>query len=417
MSGLLRFNDISQMKSSRVIALLVLLLGFAFNEWAFRFIFPLEPIDSFLRLMTLVLDLFLISFGFAFVVSKHSFGTRLKNLLQNNSRSVSLFLGLFFSYCILMAVEFGCRYYFKLVYQAPYSEKTYWEPSAIVPDSTLGSALHKDTVISHAYVINDSLIYRQNYRTDKYGRRINPSTHADSTYSEFVMVTGCSFAFGYGLSESETLSHYLDSVTGRRAYNYGVSGHGTQQTLAILQSRELAAEISEQNGVLVHFFIDDHLPRLIGSRRLIKLWASNYPYYYLEDGELKRDGSFWTGRHLQSRFYRAISQSAFVDLFDIDFPLSISNRHLELFGAVLHEAKKEFKKQYPKGQFLVVIGPNSTLAKEVTEVLEAQNVKVLDLSALLDKEDKQYKIHWTEAHPNNKYYLEVALAIDSLLRE
>lgn len=399
------------MKSARSVAIILLVLLFMFNEWAFRFIFPLEPIDSFLRLMTLVLDGFVLLFAAAFLWKNTSFGERVKQMTTNSPKRVSVFFGLFVAYCFLMGFEFGCRYYFKHLYKAPYSEHTYWEPSAVVRDSILGSALARDTVISHAYVVNDSLIYKQYYHTDRFGRRETPDVTPDSLTSEFVMVTGCSFAFGYGLNEHETLSYFLDSLSGKRAYNYGVAGHGTQQTLALLQSRNLHKEITESNGTLVHLFIDDHIPRLIGSRRLIKLWAINFPYYRLEDGKAVRHGSFWTGRHLLTRFYRAISQSAIIDLFDIDIPWYVSDGHMKLFGAVLNEAKSEFLKQYPDGRFLVVIGPNSKLAARAVSALEDRDVEVLDLSQLFDKEDKRYKIHWTEAHPNDRYNLEVARAI------
>jgi hypothetical protein len=393
----------------------VFLVAFAFNEWAFRFIFPLQPIDSFLRLMTLVLDGFLLTVVLALWIGNDSISGKLKHLMNNHSKWLGLFFGLFFSYCLLMTIEFSCRYYFKHVYKAPYSEATYWEPSALKRDSVLGSALAKDTVISHAYVVNDSLVYKQYYRTDQFRRRINASSHADSTYTEFAMVTGCSFAFGYGLPEDETLSYYLDSISGKRGYNYGVAGHSTQQTLALLQSRELKQEIGEENGVLIHLFIDDHIARLIGSRRLIKLWAQNFPYYYLDGDSAKRNGSFWTGRHWLTRFYRAISQSAFIDLFDIDFPWYVSDSHMQLLGAVLEASKREFLNQYPNGKFVVVIGPNSKLASRAVVELDHRNVDALDLSKLLNKDEKRYKIHWTEGHPNGNYYRELAMEIDAYL--
>jgi len=386
-----------------------------FNEWAFRFIFPLEPINAFLRLMTLVVDAFFIIAILAFTWSNSSFSKRIKTLLVGHPRSVTLFFGLFFGYCVLMSVEFGCRYYFKYVYQPAYSENTEWHPSAVIPDSILGSKLPTNTVISHKYVANDSLIYHQHYRTDTQRRRVGPSIHSDSAYREFTIITGCSFAFGYGVNEQQTLRYFLDSLSGRRGYNYGIPGHGTQQTLALLQSRNLHLEIAEPNGVLVHLFIDDHIPRLIGSRRLMRLWAKQYPYYFLQDDALKRNGSFLTGRNILTRFYLAISQSAFIDLFDIELPWYVSNAHTELFGRVISEAKKEFLTQYPEGKFLVVIGPSSTLASKVSSVLTKMEVDFLDLSKHLDKKQPRYRIHWTESHPNGNYYLVVAQAIETHL--
>ncbi len=403
------------MKSARVLGIALFVLAFIFNEWAFRFIFPLQPIDSFLRLMTLVLDGFLLVAVIALYWRKETVGVRLGQLRIHHPKRLVCFIGLLLSFCMLMTVEFGCRYYFKHLYQAPYTEHTFWEPSAVARDSVLGSKLPEDTVVSHAYVVNDSLIYKQYYRTDEVGRRMTPNNRPDSVYSEFAMVTGCSFAFGYGLNDRQTLTYFLDSLMGCRGYNYAVAGHGTQQTLALLESRDLKYEIREPRGVLVYLFIDDHIPRLIGSRRLIKLWASNYPYYFLKDGVAHRDGSFRSGRHLLSRFYRAISQSAFIDLFDIDFPWYTGERHLKLLGAVLKKAKTEFEAQFPDGRFLVVIGPNSRLAPRVSKALQEVDVETLDCSTLLDKDRAEYRIHWTEAHPNRQYYLEVAEAIRSHL--
>jgi hypothetical protein len=231
-----------------------------------------------------------------------------------------------------------------------------------------------------------------------------------------VAVTGCSFAFGYGLKEDQTLAFYLDSILGYRGYNYGVSGHGTQQTLALLQSRDLRAEFEEANGLMVHLFIDEHIKRLIGSRRLIKLWASNYPYYHLRGDKLVREGSFWTGRHITSRFYRIISQSAFIDLFDIDIPWYTSDAHVQLFRAVLKKSKREFLRQFPEGRFVVIIGPNASLAERVVDALNEADVEVLDLSELLDKNNRRYRIHWTEAHPNANYYRDVAMAFSHYLQ-
>jgi hypothetical protein len=53
----------------------------------------------------------------------------------------------------------------------------------------------------------------------------------------------------------------------------------------------------------------------------------------------------------------------------------------------------------------------------VISVLEERNIRVLNLSGLLDKEQSEYKIHWTEGHPNKKYYLEITKAIKQHAKE
>ena len=399
------------MKSTRILGIVIIIVLLAFNEWAFRFIFPLEPIDSFLRLMTLVLDGFAVVLVLTLLAKRSFLSERLGGLIKNHPKKLMLYIGLFLGYCLVMTIEFGCRFYFKQVYEAPYTEHTDWDPSPNILDTLLGFKLPVETAIKHRYEVNDSLIYDLQYHTDEFGRRRTASSGSYSSYDRFAMVSGCSFAFGYGLEDDQTLSYYLDSLLSYHGYNYGVSGYGTQQTLALLQSRNLKKEIEEPNGVLIHLFIDDHIPRLIGSRRLMKLWGRNFPYYYLDDGNLVREGAFSTGRHLLSRLYRAISESAFIDLFDIDIPWYISNDHLKLFGAVLNASRNEFLEQYPDGRFLVIIGPNSKLAPRVVETLGSNNIEFLDCSQLLDRQEKEYKIHWTEAHPNKRYYLELAQTI------
>ena len=404
-------------KQSKAFAFVLFLIALGLTEWAFRFFTNSEPIDSFLRLLILVMDVGAVILVLAFAVSNLKFNDRFKQIIDNAPKASLIYVGLLISYCMVLAIEFSCRFYFKHVYQAPYTEQTFWEPSAVIKDSILGSSLPKDTVISHAYFANDTLIYKQKYKIDEFGRRTTPLSTNYSSTTQFAMITGCSFAFGYGLNEQQTLSYYLDNISPYRGYNYGISGHGTQQTLALLQNRQLSLEIRESSGVLIHLFIDDHIPRLIGSRRLIKLWATNYPYYFLDDGVLKRDRSFWSGRKFLSRIYRVISQSAFIDLFDIDFPWYVSRSHLDLFSAVVQESQTEFQKQYPNGRFLVVIAPNSKLAPRISKVLADSNIEYLDLSELLDKEESKYKIHWTEGHPNDKYYLEIAQEINLYLSE
>nr|MBP9153203.1 hypothetical protein [Flavobacteriales bacterium] len=104
------------MKSARIIALCAFALGIALNQWAFRLIFPPTPVDAFIRLMMLVLDGFLLTIILAFAWRNIPFAERLKQLLQQWPRLVSLFMSLLFAYGTLMAVEISSRLCFKYVY-------------------------------------------------------------------------------------------------------------------------------------------------------------------------------------------------------------------------------------------------------------------------------------------------------------
>lgn len=389
------------MKSSRITGMIVLVLGAMLTQWAFRFGMASTPVDAFVRLLVLVADAFLFFPAIGALLSTKNLSDTGRDWLRNSPRLFSIYIGCALAFGVLLTVEFGCRHYFKHHYKDPYLERTEWSPTND-PMQAKGDTIH------HRCLVNDTLIYDLNYAIDSLGRRLIPQLRPDSTYEEFAMLEVCSYAFGFGLKDEQTWARAMDSICDIRPYTYAISGRGPQHLLTTLHTTDLKAQITEPNGRLIYLFIDDHLPRLIGSRRLIKMWAEHFPYLFIENGQLQANGTFTTGRPLTTSFYRIISQSAFIDLFDIDIPFRISESHLRLAAAVLEKAKEEFLWQYPKGEFLVVIGPNSTLAARLSAHLTSANVPFVDYSKLLDMEQPEFKIYRTERHPNGLYYQRIA---------
>ncbi len=389
------------MRYSRMLGILMVLIIAALTQWAFRFGMAPTLVDAFVRLLVLIADLLLFIPAIAALLSAKSISDTVRYWLQDSPRLASIYLGCVVAFGMVLAVEFGCRHYFKHHYTAPYAERTEWSP-------THDPMRAKGDTINHRCFVNDTLIYNHNYAIDTLGRRQVPNAHADSTYRQFALLAGCSYMFGYGVEDRKTLAFALDSISGLKPYNYSIAGQGPQHLLTMLQTNNLQTQIKESNGRLIYLFIDDHLPRLIGSRRLIKMWARDFPYFFIENGALKQDGTFTTGRPFTTAIYRILTQSAFIDLFDIDIPWSISDRHLELAAKVFAAAQHEFLNQYPKGDFVIVIAPNSTLAPRLIPQLKKEGVPYLDYSQLLDREKPEYKLFRTEGHPNGLYYQHIA---------
>ncbi len=386
---------------SRTLGILMVLIIAALTQWAFRFVMASTPVDAFVRLLVLMADVLLFIPAIAALLSAKSISDTVRNWLRKSPRFASIYIGCAIAFGMVLAVEFGCRYYFKHKYTPPYTERTEWNPTHD-PLKAKGDTIH------HRCFVNDTLIYDIDYTIDTLGRRQVPNAHADSTYREFAMLAGCSYMFGYGVEDRQTFAFALDSSSGLKPYNYAKSGQGPQHLLTTLKATNLHLQINEPNGRLIYLFIDDHLPRLIGSRRLIKMWGRDFPYFFLENGELKQDGTFTTGRPITTAVYRILTQSAFLDLFDIDIPWSINDAYLELAAKVFAASQKEFLKQYPNGDFVVVIGPNSTLITRLIPHLKKEGVTYLDCSQLLDKEKPEYKLFRTEGHPNGLYYQRIA---------
>jgi hypothetical protein len=370
-------------------------------QWAFRFHLVHSPVDSFVRVLVAAavtlagIPILLLLLGGNLTLTE-----RLRHMAQRFPRSTALYAGVAVTFVLLVTVEFACRYYFRHFYTAPYKDETNWHPS---PNPRLA----KGDTICHQYIANDTLIYDLRYAIDSLGRRHVPLLRPDSSYREFALLQVCSFPFGYGLPDAQTFARALDSIAGVRPYNYSISGYGPQHIAGMLHTTDLRSEIHETNGRLIYLFIDDHVPRLIGSRRLIKMWAARFPYMYLEGDELRWNGDFVSGRPWLTQFYQVISKSAFIDLFDIEIPPVITDRHLKLTAKVLGKSEEEFLWHYPQGEFLVVLCPGSKLAHRLVNQLEKEGVPFVDYSQLLDMHSPEFKIHWTEGHPNGLYYQRV----------
>ncbi len=387
---------------SRLLGFTLITVSIALTQWAFRFDLDVSPVDSFVRLLVCIADVLLIIPAIILIASPEKQPSEsIKHILWQYSALATLYFSCITVYATILAVEFGCRYHFRNHYEPPHSEYTYWNPS---PDPV---KVKGDTIV-HRYFVNDSLIYDHQYAVDSLGRRHVPLQLPDSLYNEFAILTGCSFMFGYGVADEGTFAHAIDSIHGLRPYNYAVAGRGPQHLLTMLRDSNLVTQVKEPNGSLIYLYIDDHIPRLIGSRRLIKMWARHFPYFFLENGELRQDGTFTTGRPILTAIYRILTQSAFIDLFDIEIPRWTFDSHLRLAAAVFAASKQEFQRQFPAGDFLVIIGPNSLLAPRLVHFLDEYDVPYVDYSQLLDKERPEYKLHRTEGHPNGLYYKRIA---------
>jgi len=403
---------------ARLAALILFLFALALNEWAFELIFPgIREVDYFVRFLVLIADIFfadiisiLLFFGKDLSVTE-----TLKRVSELFPRLTAFYFGLFVTFLVFCAAEFSTRYYFKHFYKPPFKDVTEWDPQPTVSDSIFAYRLPENEIIHHRYLVNDSLIYEQQYKIDSFSRRTTPH---DTTIKDlpagrqvnFIAVAGCSFAFGYGVKEDETLPYYLQQqMPGYEGYNYGVSGYGTQHLLVQARDKINTSEIKQQQGILVYFFIDNHLNRLIGSRRIIKLWGENFPYFFLDDErKLQQHGTFKTGRKWKTLFYKTITNSAIVDILDLEIPFSISDDDFKLAAAVIAESKKEFEKNFPGSKFIVLFCPGSKCSGELSALLIKKNIDFVDYSLLFDINSPEYRSHYSDPHPNGEAYKEIA---------
>jgi len=239
------------------------------------------------------------------------------------------------------------------------------------------------------------------YTTDDYGRRIVPEHSENREKKFFALFFGCSYTFGEGLQDNETLPFYYSLFQPSvKPYNYGLSGYGPQQMLEHLKRENIKDEIAEQQGILIYIFIDHHINRVIGTMRSYSLWADIMPYYVLDQSNnLVRKGSFRTGRPLLNKLYWLLNRSQVVKALNLDYP-RINKKHFELTARMFLESQKLFYKKFGSDKYYILFYPGSRYVQNLKPYLQKFGISYLDYSGLFNPSDPQYHIP-SDVHPNS----------------
>ncbi|RPJ43624.1 MAG: hypothetical protein EHM19_08345 [Candidatus Latescibacterota bacterium] len=265
--------------------------------------------------------------------------------------------------------------------------------------------------------VSGKLIYDVVYRTDDFGRR-RADVPGRERRDEFLLCFGCSFMYGEGLPEEETIPFLLASLSpGFMPYNYAFHGHGPSEMLAKMRSGTLRSEVPEEHGTLVYVFIDAHILRTIGSMRIATSWGKNRPYFRTAgDGAIVRQGTFTTGRPVVSRLYRLASKSRLLRALGVDLPIAIMERHVSFTAQIIAESRRAFSEQFPGERFLVVIYPGTRHGARLAELLRMEGVECLDCSGLFDRSDPATWLSPLDQHPNGRSNEILARRIAPVLR-
>jgi hypothetical protein len=320
---------------------------------------------------------------------------------------LALGVGIFAAMVILLLFEGGCRiieYYQKSLF----IEETH--PSDFNKmDAVLGCLPGADLRIEATKKAKDGrLLFSAEYSIDGNRRRITPveETHARNSFMVFF---GCSFMFGQGLNDNQTLPYFLArELPCYRPYNYGFIGYGPQQMLAKLEAKRLPNEIKEKRGIAFYGYMGQpvigHIDRAIGTLH-VHGWTKYFPYYYLdENGVLQQNDSFMTGRPLRSKLFNILRHTAIVRVLKLNYPFRINDDDVKLTAKIIEESKKAFAAQFPGSGFYVIIFPGADprTTEKLISALRTAGINCLDYSRLQEFGQEGYRIAEDE-HPSEKW--------------
>lgn len=282
-------------------------------------------------------------------------------------------------------------------------EHYYWQkPSEFQTDPDLGYRHSSSTIVRHIKRTQKELIYDVQYSFDEFGRRIFPG-HSPEGKSSFVILSGCSFTYGNGIDDDQTLSYFMNSqAQSRFVYNYGIGSSGTHMTLALTESDRFKKEIPQDNGTLVYVFIDGHIQRTNGFMNELG-WLKESPCYEEQaDGSFRRNGSFATCSPTRTWLLESLAELFKKLSIQRNFP-SIRESHVQKTCQLIAQTNEAFKNQYSKGSFFVFLHPLSSennYTKRIKACLNKKNISILEID-MSGRDSRDFTLRG-DGHPNEK---------------
>ena len=244
--------------------------------------------------------------------------------------------------------------------------------------------------------------FRTSVRINQKGLRDREHSYQRKTDNERIVVLGDSFAWGYGVEESERFSQLLEKSLGVEVINAGVSGYSTDQELLWYKNEGIKYEPDLVILVLAGNDVGDNDRQLVNT-------IYYKPRFVLEDGRLVLKGYPVPKTSPQGRFVYSVSQrSAFAyflvqryfDLLSLYSRVkanadridsqrsgtSIKSEPFKLTLALIDEIRNTAKSR--KAKFMIVTtdrwwnSPSSETYKDFINALRTEGFMVLDVESM-----------------------------------
>jgi hypothetical protein len=299
-----------------------------------------------------------------------------------------------------------------------YNTSAYWQLTQF------GSQPRPGKFRARKLASDGEMVYDVNYSIGQDGFRITPEYESGAPSNNGINFLGDSFTFGEGLQDDETMAYYTGDLvrqSGRAltVKNYGMSGGGVHQALAILQSKL-------NTSAKTQFILTS--PWHASRAACADFFTLGSPKYLLENsGYVSRDGycrSFSWVEHSPKAVRGLITSSNIFKLIqDSLFVASDQDKQIDLYLGILRTAAKESKSRdetlvigFIKADEKWFVGSYDN--EKVFKQIQAMGIDVIDMTLTNRNEDlpKKYYLHELDKHPTAAANLERARLLSQRLK-
>lgn len=287
---------------------------------------------------------------------------------------------------------------FKPLYVSPERER-FWKY-----DSVLGWAHEPDQE-----GIFETPQFRTSVRINEKGLRDRPHSYERQDDMGRILVLGDSFAWGYGVEESERFSQLLEKSLNVEAINAGVSGYSTDQELLWYRSEGIKYETNLVILVVAGNDVGDNEQELVST-------IYYKPRFILEDGQLVLTGEPVPQTSPRGKFVYSLSQRSalayflvqrYFDLLSLYSKLKVNSDHVSSPASGTNAEAEPFKltialideirniAESKNAKFMIVTtnrwwnSPAKETYKDFVNTLQADGFLVLDVESMpgFDREE------------------------------
>jgi len=276
------------------------------------------------------------------------------------------------------------------------------------PSDTLGYCMLKNIVCYSKEYYKDTLLYDVKYSSDENGQRILPKIIPNSS-TRSIVYFGCSFTYGDGLNDNETVPYLVQELAGNsyKIYNFAFTGYGPHQMLAQIETHMVDSIVKFKPYLFIFSTIPDQV------RRVVNPVENNRhdPQYKLNRFNVpERFGNFDDPGKKNISFMKEPEVGKYIS----GLSKASRRKNIGLFTAIIKKSKELLLKKYPGSKFCVVFYDYySEINQEIENQLVANEIDYYKVSNLIPDyqwNSQKYAIYLpVEGHP--AFFLNKQLAV------
>lgn len=229
-------------------------------------------------------------------------------------------------------------------------------PKWFKPVPYMGYTQKENLTIRSVLRHRNKIIWNKTYHTDSDGNRSRPPGRQYSENKDSIYLMGCSYIFGPGLNDNETITHQLGNLLPNyNVKNISTLGSGPHMTLAQLQNETKYYSASPREDIYIYNYSElEHLARANGLMKELS-WTAITPYYEIIDEEsrerLVTKGNFETARPIMTKTLNFLKKYI-ISSSGTQLPAP-NDSHREKICLMFKEMKETIQKHNPKAKFYV----------------------------------------------------------------